>query len=203
MTISVRCQCGKAFAARDELAGKRVKCPACGGVLQIPTPPAPALAPLDDDPLGLGGVDLSAAVLVSRPAPAGSTRPRVSKMPKPYKRPTKVHPLRIYLPGTLAFAILCSLIGLVVGGPKGLLLGFGALFLPLLPLVFVAQGNPAEKLSGDAGFAVGCAYGPVVLLLIPIYYFFLAEYLAFLWVFALCARPFGFVPKSYRFSSFL
>ena len=52
MSIPVRCQCGKAFAARDDLAGKRVKCPACGGVLQIPSPPA--LAPLDDDPAGSG-----------------------------------------------------------------------------------------------------------------------------------------------------
>ena len=74
MSIPVRCQCGKAFAARDELAGKRVKCPACGGVLPIPSPPA--LAPLDDDPLGLGGVDLSAAGLGSGPVPAGSARPR-------------------------------------------------------------------------------------------------------------------------------
>ena len=74
MSIPVRCQCGKAFAARDELAGKRVKCPACGGVLPIPSPPA--LAPLDDDPLGLGGVDLSAAGLGSGPAPAGTARPR-------------------------------------------------------------------------------------------------------------------------------
>lgn len=53
MTIPVSCQCGKSFKAKPELAGKRVKCPACGSVLQIPnaTP-----KPVDDDPLGLGSL---------------------------------------------------------------------------------------------------------------------------------------------------
>lgn len=74
MSIPVRCQCGKAFAARDDLAGKRVKCPSCGGVLAIPS--ARDLEPLDDDPLGLGGVDLSAAGLGGGPAPASAGRPR-------------------------------------------------------------------------------------------------------------------------------
>jgi len=88
MSIPVRCQCGKAFAARDELAGKRVKCPSCGGVLAIPA--APALQPLDDDPLGLGGVDLSAAGLGSGPAPAAGGRPRgpLPKSPLP-KSPSR------------------------------------------------------------------------------------------------------------------
>ncbi len=38
MPISVSCQCGKSFQAKDELAGKIVRCPGCGNALQIPAP---------------------------------------------------------------------------------------------------------------------------------------------------------------------
>ena len=38
MPISVTCSCGKTFAAPDNLAGKRVKCPQCGKPLDIPHP---------------------------------------------------------------------------------------------------------------------------------------------------------------------
>ena len=37
MAISVTCVCGKQFKVKDELAGKRGKCAACGQVLSIPT----------------------------------------------------------------------------------------------------------------------------------------------------------------------
>ena len=37
MAISVTCECGKQFKVKDELAGKRGKCAACGQVLSIPT----------------------------------------------------------------------------------------------------------------------------------------------------------------------
>lgn len=37
MPIKVKCKCGTGFAAKDELAGKRVKCPKCKQLLQIPT----------------------------------------------------------------------------------------------------------------------------------------------------------------------
>jgi len=47
MPIPVTCQCGKRFAAKDELAGRRLKCPACGEAISVPAPHAPAL----DDPL--------------------------------------------------------------------------------------------------------------------------------------------------------
>lgn len=38
MPIKVACKCGKKFAAKDELAGKAVKCPGCGQPLKIPSP---------------------------------------------------------------------------------------------------------------------------------------------------------------------
>jgi hypothetical protein len=36
MPIKVQCACGKAFAAKDELAGKTVKCPGCQKPVKIP-----------------------------------------------------------------------------------------------------------------------------------------------------------------------
>jgi hypothetical protein len=36
MAIAVRCECGKKFSAPEKLAGKRVKCPGCGGPIAIP-----------------------------------------------------------------------------------------------------------------------------------------------------------------------
>ena len=41
MPIKVQCACGKAFAAKDELAGKTVKCPGCQKPLKIPASAAP------------------------------------------------------------------------------------------------------------------------------------------------------------------
>ena len=42
MAISVTCTCGKQFKVKDELAGKRGKCAACGQVLSIPAIPSSA-----------------------------------------------------------------------------------------------------------------------------------------------------------------
>jgi uncharacterized Zn ribbon protein len=36
MAINVVCDCGKEFKVKDEIAGKRVKCPACQTVLTVP-----------------------------------------------------------------------------------------------------------------------------------------------------------------------
>lgn len=49
MPIQVSCKCGQTFAAKDNLAGKVVKCPKCAQPLRIPNPrakaPAAATAP--------------------------------------------------------------------------------------------------------------------------------------------------------------
>lgn len=44
MPIRVSCACGKSLNAPDHLAGKKAKCPGCGGVIAIPGPAAPAPA---------------------------------------------------------------------------------------------------------------------------------------------------------------
>src|SRR6185437_10441866 len=48
MAITVVCACGKRFGAKDEHAGKRFRCPGCGGVVSVPCkfpPPETASAP--------------------------------------------------------------------------------------------------------------------------------------------------------------
>jgi hypothetical protein len=59
MSITVTCHCGKKLQSRDEHAGMRAKCPACGAVLLIPKPAVkvettvkaePATAPLTTKP---------------------------------------------------------------------------------------------------------------------------------------------------------
>jgi hypothetical protein len=38
MAIEMKCSCGKALTLRDELAGKKIRCPKCGGGLEVPDP---------------------------------------------------------------------------------------------------------------------------------------------------------------------
>ncbi len=56
MSISVRCtSCGRGFALRDQYGGKRVRCPNCQGLIEVP---APTLNLVDDeDSSWLDGVD--------------------------------------------------------------------------------------------------------------------------------------------------
>jgi hypothetical protein len=36
MAINLSCECGKKLAVKDDMAGKKVKCPGCGSVLTVP-----------------------------------------------------------------------------------------------------------------------------------------------------------------------
>jgi hypothetical protein len=38
MPISLNCDCGRALRVKDELAGRRVRCPVCQAVLTVPEP---------------------------------------------------------------------------------------------------------------------------------------------------------------------
>src|SRR4051812_16293453 len=48
MAITFACDCGKTLRARDELAGKKARCPQCGSVRIIPQPEVSAAAEEDD-----------------------------------------------------------------------------------------------------------------------------------------------------------
>ena len=59
MAISLTCECGKKLAVKEELAGKRVKCPSCESLITVPSladepPPRkrPAAAVDDDEDQG-------------------------------------------------------------------------------------------------------------------------------------------------------
>lgn len=88
MPIKVTCVCGQSFAAKDELAGRRVKCPKCSQPLAIPAAgaipaapagpqlqpmAAPAPAPVAAQPVSPGGlfdeVGLSSAPTGTMPCP--------------------------------------------------------------------------------------------------------------------------------------
>lgn len=89
MAIEVLCVCGQFLKAKDESAGKRVKCPHCGAALLVPGSPGGIPAPgssgpgdqiaLTDDPIpfdagSVGSVAVSdrsrPAAEASKPAPA-------------------------------------------------------------------------------------------------------------------------------------
>ena len=68
MPIRATCTCGKSVQAKDELAGKRVKCPGCGQPLVIPMPggaPMPAhgaaAMPAQGPAAGYGAPGMAAA----------------------------------------------------------------------------------------------------------------------------------------------
>jgi hypothetical protein len=49
MPISLGCACGRSLRVKDELAGRRIKCPQCGAVLAVPKPEEEIrLLPADD-----------------------------------------------------------------------------------------------------------------------------------------------------------
>src|SRR5688500_10810296 len=90
MTISFECTCGKEFRVKDELGGKKSKCPSCGAALVVPQReveleefPLEELtsydAPADDFSGGMG-LDLSQMPL---DALGSSASPLGSPMAKP------------------------------------------------------------------------------------------------------------------------
>jgi hypothetical protein len=104
MAINLNCECGKKLAVKDEMAGKKVKCPGCGSVLTVP-------AAMDD------------ADQVSEPAV-----PRASDTAKP-KKSSKT----LWIVGGVGVLLLsCCCLGSVVtafvvvfamGGPEKTIVG--------------------------------------------------------------------------------
>lgn len=88
MPISVACQCGQQFQAKEALAGKRVKCPKCGNALSIPMLEATdGLEGLSDDPLGsspAGSSLLAPRSGGNEPFPASGS----SQLPAPTANPS-------------------------------------------------------------------------------------------------------------------
>jgi len=74
MPIRVTCECGKAYSVKDELAGKTVRCKACGETLRIPDPRADADSKADES--GPYLAQAKAAADLIRCPNCGRTMPR-------------------------------------------------------------------------------------------------------------------------------
>jgi hypothetical protein len=89
MPLSLACTCGKSYQVNESLAGKRVKCKACGASLTVPQPGEmqPATA-ADDDDFRLSPLETPAArPAVVTPRPAASPAP-AAVAPTPVSAPT-------------------------------------------------------------------------------------------------------------------
>ena len=79
MPIKVQCSCGAAFAAKDELAGKTVKCPKCKEPIRIGAASTPAKS--------------AAPAAGSKQAAANPAGAKSSAAPRPAAKPVKVKPI--------------------------------------------------------------------------------------------------------------
>jgi hypothetical protein len=89
MPIPLTCTCGRSLKARDELAGRKVRCPDCKNVLEVPDPNAPK------DP-----EDEILNVLLADDPPAGDeeSQAAVRAEPPPVPREISIPPPRKPLP---------------------------------------------------------------------------------------------------------
>jgi hypothetical protein len=118
MPISVPCLCGKTLSVKDELAGKRGKCPACGAMLSIPLPPpakpAPkpveeeewGLVPLDDEKPAKAAPKAIAATTAKPQASAAASASNATKPIAPKSAPAKPAPAKAPEPEEWALAPL-------------------------------------------------------------------------------------------------
>jgi dienelactone hydrolase len=68
MPMVVKCRCGQTFKAKPELAGKQVKCPACGGVFVVPKA-------LPEEPRGIAVVCQCGGRFMAKASLAGQALP--------------------------------------------------------------------------------------------------------------------------------
>jgi hypothetical protein len=60
MPITLSCSCGKVFTLKDELAGRRIRCPACQGVMEVPAPEEEMVEPVVTEEPDAGEEELPA-----------------------------------------------------------------------------------------------------------------------------------------------
>ena len=92
MPIKFACpNCRKKFQAKDEFAGKKMKCSSCGNVVRIPaaggeSPQKPPEKPIDIDEYSIAGESTPASPAAEPIKPPSTQRPSV---PRPKKKPAK------------------------------------------------------------------------------------------------------------------
>src|SRR5712691_7766517 len=76
MSISVECRCSRTFRIKDELAGKKVRCPDCKSILNVPEP--------EREPLTTKATKTNALQPESPPEPAPFRKALPLKLPDEY-----------------------------------------------------------------------------------------------------------------------
>lgn len=76
MPITIACGCGRSLKVRDELAGRKVRCPGCSDVLTVPA--ADSAAEAESAPLAVGPPPLppSRSATWDEPRPSARSRRR-------------------------------------------------------------------------------------------------------------------------------
>lgn len=98
MSITVSCECGGRFRARDEFAGRRTKCPKCGCVLTIRAP-QPAVSSAAPAPAKIRG-------LVATPHGHALPEPGLPVAAPVPRRPWSQTPIRNWLYLSLVLALI-------------------------------------------------------------------------------------------------
>jgi hypothetical protein len=155
MVITLPCACGKSLKVNADLAGRRVKCPACGGVVAVPPP--------NDDP----GLDL----LAEEPDYAAPKMPRERKKKKKKKKLDPVAErerqreeyerwvMRSYWRRRLMRGLAFIVLGLIVAAGATYLLALHREDVnPVYAAVFLAMGVIAVA-KGGIGIVAGQFFG--------------------------------------------
>jgi DNA-directed RNA polymerase subunit RPC12/RpoP len=151
MPISFQCGCGRNLRVKDELAGRRVRCPGCSSILAVPKPdieydaadvsvadtPSDAKEPDWNEPEAPAATAITDRPLYRAPAPVKKRRP-------PSKRERKKESRRlpmVFINGevTCGFVMIVVAIAWFVGGllwlnriffypPVLLILGIAAIY---------------------------------------------------------------------------
>jgi phage FluMu protein Com len=133
MPIRLKCEkCGKALRAADGAAGKRVRCPGCGTVLTVPTPPA--------NPPFAEAVALEESAPAPAPASVQKPSPQATAAAAPVGKKKKTGLI-------IALVAAVIVVGLIVAGKGVLLAALISLGLVVLCIVgvwklFVKAGQP-------------------------------------------------------------
>lgn len=148
MSIHVACSCGQRFAAQPHLAGKQVKCPACGSPLAVPHANA-QMGTVGQTPDPFAGLPPSGLQGPSQTSPttwAQQPLAQQSMMYSPHKRKKKVN-------WKLPVIIICAIAGVAViatvAAVLAINLGHGSSFDKTDEQGSVGESN-AESRSGDS-----------------------------------------------------
>ena len=179
MPIKVVCQCGQGFAAKEELAGRTLKCPKCGWPLKIPPPEQPIKGPEPHpqrdavaDLLDEYGIDESASPNVCPGCGTAMPRGAIVCINCGYnqklgrKMVTEVvpagPPARDQTARRTGSRVLLSVLCAIVGGFLGACLGLaGALYWSTPRVQPGPQGGLGVVVFGFLGLVMGGIYGAV------------------------------------------